>query len=135
MRLDHESITRLKHLGMTKRGIAYALKVCERTVCRRATRNANDKVQKKMGRPKKVTECLGVKILQHLSVNPETTQNDLVKLFFPGNGIAASGRAGLHRSSLSRFLKYERWSKKRTVKKQSHEPALSTSICYARFQG
>ena len=112
IRLDRESIRKLKSLGLTRRGIAFALSVCERTVTRWVNTEKNVHLRKSTGRPKKVTRVLAEEILNHLSIHPHTTQIELVRTFF-------LGRHSIHRSTISRFLKLEKWSKKRTVKKQS----------------
>ena len=77
IRLDRESIRKLKSLGLTRRGIAYALSVCERTVTPWVNTETNVHLRKSTGQPKKVTRILAEEILNHLSIHPHTTQNDL----------------------------------------------------------
>jgi transposase len=99
IRLDKESVLSFLNVGMTKKGIAYAMRVCRRTIDRRLT-SRQQRQRGRCGRPPKIRERLGKAILNVLSENPFLTQQQTSTIV-----------GGIHRSTISRFLKRSGWSK------------------------
>ena len=108
-RAPKQTIHNLLSLGLTKRGIAFALRVCSRTISR--WMEGKHLVKKKRGRPEKLDNMTKQRILDMLVSCPFQTQSDLLR------GIM--DRVHVHQSTVSRFLKKVRW----TRKKVSHKTA------------
>jgi transposase len=93
--------------GLTKKNISSAMGICERTVCRWLSDKQMLR-QRKVGRPKKITDDSAALILSSLCRNPFQTQQQVV------DGLAPTVK--IHQSTLCRFLQWCHWTRKKVTR-------------------
>jgi transposase len=107
VRLDRDSILNLRRIGLTGKGIATALGVCQRTILRWTSEKRTNR--RKAGRPKKITNAIALRVLASLRNNPFQTQHDIV--------CSLASTTKVHQSTISRFLRQQKWTWKKVTKK------------------
>jgi transposase len=107
VRLDRDSILNLRRIGLTGKGIATALGVCQRTILRWTSEKWTNR--RKAGRPKKITNAIALRVLA--SLRNIQTQHDIV--------CSLASTTKVHQSTVSRFLRQQKWTWKKVTKKPS----------------
>lgn len=103
IRIDRGAISNLKTIGLSGAQIAWVMGVCKRTIQRWKLEPQQSAPR---GRPAKLLPLHARWILSQLRTNPYLTQDDIA------NKLKSTFDLTIHRSTVSRYLQRESWTKK-----------------------
>ena len=110
VKINRQTLLNLKEVGLTRSQIAWVLQVCTRTLRRWMKPQQLHECIKPRGRPSKLKALDPEWIASLLRNNPYQSQRDLV------HNISAKMSVTVHRSTVSRYLKRMKWTKKVPVR-------------------